>query len=105
MKWLSVRQLIFFHTVLQAFKTTQSGLPSVIRKSISTDHPLNTRNAAGGLIRFGESFRGDSYLINLSFKYRAAQMFNKVPVSVRSGSLESVKKKLKNWVCQNIPID
>ena len=25
-KWLSVKQLIFFHTVLQAFQTTQSGL-------------------------------------------------------------------------------
>ena len=104
-KCLSVRQLIFFHTVLQAFKTTQSGLPSSLRESISTDHPLNTRNAAGGLIRFGETFRGESNLINLSFRYRAAQMFNKVPVCVRTGSLLSVKKKLKKWVCQNVPID
>ena len=44
-------------------------------------------------------------MINLSFRYRAAQMFNKVPISVRTGSLVSVKKKLKKWVCQNIPID
>ena len=104
-KWLSVRQLIFFHTALQAYKTTKSGLPLPLRESISTDHPLNTRNAARGLIRFGETFRGESSLINLSFRFRAAQMYNKVPVNVKTGSLDSVKKKLKKWVCQNIPID
>ena len=68
-KWLSVRQLIFFHTALQAYKTTKSGLPLPLRESISTDHPLNTRNAARGLTRFGETFRGESSLINLSFRF------------------------------------
>ena len=104
-RWLSVRQLIFFHTVLQAYKTTKTGLPAVLCESISTHHPLQTRNAARGLIRFGETFRGESSLINHSFRHRAAQMFNQVPVSIRTGSLTSVKRKLKKWVTQNIPID
>ena len=103
-KWLSVMQLIFFHTVLQAYKTTKPGLPIPLRECISTDHILNTRNAARGQISFRENFRGESSLINLSFRFWAAQMYNKVPVNVKTGSLDSVKKKLKKWVCQNMYI-
>ena len=103
--WLSVRQLIFFHTVLQAHKTIKTGLPRVIKESISTTHPCRTRSASRGLIRFGETFRGPSNLVKLSFRYRAVQMYNMVPVNVRTGSLATVKKKLKKWVYQNVPID
>ena len=72
--WLSIRQLIFFHTVLQAHKTIVSGKPTLLHKNISTHHPRNTRGAAAGLIRYGESFRGDSSLITATFKHRAVQM-------------------------------
>ena len=44
-------------------------------------------------------------MVNLSFKHRAAHMYNMVPVSTRTGSTIEVKKKLKKWVRQNIPID
>ena len=37
--WLSVRQLIFFHTVLQAHKTITSGKPAPLQNSISKQHP------------------------------------------------------------------
>ena len=36
----------FIHTVIQVYKTTKSDLPSSLRETISTDHPLNTRIAA-----------------------------------------------------------
>ena len=94
-----------FHTVLQAVKTIKTGLPRVLHESISTEHPCRTRSESRGLIRFGETFRGESSLVNLSFKHRAAHMYNMVPVSTRTGSIIEVKKKLKKWVCQNIPID
>ena len=103
--WLSVRQLIFFHTVLQAVKTIKTGTPRMLNESISIEHPCRTRNESRGLIRFGETVRGESGLVNLSFKHRAAHMYNMVPVSTRTGSIIAVKKKLKKWVCQNIPID
>ena len=97
--------LIFFHTVLQAHKTIVSGKPPLLHKNISTHHPRNTRGAAAGLIRYGESFRRDSSLITATFKHRAVQMYNTVPVSVRTGSLETVKTKLKKWIRVNVPID
>ena len=99
--WLSVRQLIFFHTVLQAVKTIKTGTPRMLNESISIEHPRRTRNESRGLIRFGETFRGESGLVNLSFKH----MYNMVPVSIRTGSILTIKKQLKKWVCQNIPID
>ena len=58
-----------------------------------------------GLIRFGETFRGPSSLVKLCFRNRAVQMYNMIPVNVRTGSLATVKLKLKKWVHQNVPID
>ena len=99
--WLSVRQLIFFHSVLQAHKTITIGVPRPLHESISTDHPYRTRSAAHGLIRFGESFSGPSS----TFRYRAMNWYNSVPTKVRTGSLVTVKKKLKQWARQNVQID
>ena len=103
--WLSIRQLIYFHTVLQAHKVIVSGKPVAIMETISTHHPYSTRNAANGRIRFGESFRGDSSLVDASFKHRAVHFYNEVPASVYRGSLPSVKYKLKDWVKKNVPLD
>jgi hypothetical protein len=99
--WLSVRQLIFFHTVLQAHKTISTGVPRSLHSSISTDHPYRTRSATNGQIRFGETFSGGSS----SFKLRAMESYNSVPASVRRGSLVTVKRKLKQWVKVNVPLD
>jgi hypothetical protein len=78
---------------------------SPIHQSISTQHPYQTRNATSGLIRFGGAFAGDSTLVSSTFKHRAVHCFNAIPVSVRTGTLSSVKKKLRKWTWQNIPID
>ena len=80
--WLSVRQLIFFHTVLQAHKIITSGKPAGILESISTQHPYRTRNATNGRIRYGEHFSGESSLTEASFKHRAVHWYNEVPASV-----------------------
>ena len=98
--WLSVRQLIQFHTILQAHKTIRTGEPRPVVYSISTDHPRNTRSAANGQIRFGEAFKNKN-----TIKYRAMQWYNSVPVSVKRGSLPVVKKKLRTWVKENVLID
>ena len=78
--WLSVRQLIFFHTVLQAQKPISSGVPRPLHAAITTTHPYRTRSATRGMIRFEENVGGPSP----SFNYRAMQWFNSVPVEVRT---------------------
>ena len=44
-------------------------------------------------------------ILSVIIVYGEAQMFNKVPAGVRTGSLEAVKNKLKKWVCKSLPID
>ena len=58
-----------------------------------------------GHIRFEETFRGQSNSVNLSFRHRAVQSYNLVPAHVRTGSIATVKNKLRKWVYQNVPID
>ena len=62
--WLSVRQLIFYHTVLQTHKTITTGKPKTLFRTISSNYPYRTRSAASGQIRQSEDSR------KTSFKYR-----------------------------------
>ena len=103
--WLSIRQLVHFHTVLQAYKIISTGKPAITQLSISTQHPYLTRNAANERIRFGETFRSESSLLETTFKYRAVKWYNQVPVSVYRGTQQTVKYKLREWVKRNIPMD
>ena len=96
MGWLSIRQLIFFHTLLQAHKTILTGRPV----SLHQEYPYRTRNAVTGKIRLGENFKSKS-----SFKNRAAKSYNQVPAEIFKGGLATIKYKLKNWVKENVSID
>ena len=100
--WLSVRQLIFFHTVLQAHKTLISGAPAPLSAALNTDHtyPYRTRSATSSNIKLGEGYKSTS-----TFKYRAKVSYNSVPSQVKAGSLTTVKSKLKQWTLENVPLD
>ena len=50
--------------------------------------------ATTGQIRNGENFFGDS----------TVHWYNAIPVSARTGSVPAVKRKLKKWAQQNIPL-
>ena len=97
--WLSVRQLVFYHTVLQTCKTMRTKVPKPLFQSLSSTFPYRTRSADTGQIRQSQDFN------QKSFKFRARQFHNRVPSEVRTGSIETVKKNLKQWVKSNIPID
>ena len=68
-------------------------------QALSSDFPYRTRSAATGQIREDENLRKSSY------KYRARQSFNSVPQHVRTGSIATVKKKLKLWVKTSVSIE
>ena len=96
--WLSVRQLVFFHTFLQTHKTLQTGVPKPLYHALLSQYPYRTRNASNGLIR-------QRFTVTTSFKYRAVQCYNQVPADIRKGSVCAVKQKLKKWIKSNISID
>ena len=95
--WMSVRQLVFFHAVLQIHKTMKTGVPRSLYESLQGQYPYQIRNASNGLIRQNSSTRG-------TFKHRAIQCYNQVPADIREGSLTTVKKRLRKWIKSNIPI-
>ena len=95
--WMSVRQLAFFHAVLQIHKTRKTGVPRSLYESLQGQYPYQIRNASNGLIRQNSSTRG-------TFKHRAIQCYNQVPADIREGSLTTVKKRLRKWIKSNIPI-
>ena len=97
--WLSVRQLVFYHTALQTQKTISTGKPKALYQSLSSSYPYETRSSTIGLIRENQDFN------QKGFRYRARQSYNKVPADIRKGSTQTFKRKLKQWVKQNIPID
>ena len=97
-----------YHSVLSAHKTVTSGKPLYMNNAMSTAsaHPLRTRQATVGQIRLGQNFESKQGLLYDSFRYRAAKDYNNIPVTMRSIIyLRSFKKKLKQWVRSNIPID
>ena len=83
--WLSVRQLIFYHTVLQVHKTLQTGVPKHLHQSLSGSYPRNTRSSANGQIRQIDN------ISTSTFKYRAIQSYNSLPMNVKIGSIGTVK--------------
>ena len=96
--WLSVRQLIFYFTVVQTCKTLSTGVPKALHGALSSEYGRSTRNAIAGNIK--QSGRSTA-----TFQYRAAEFYNSVPTEVRSGSVSAVKAKLRKWIKTNIPID
>ena len=105
-KWLSVRQLVFYQTVMGVQKIVMSGKPDHLSKKFSNDHPYRTRQAAGGGLRFGENFDGKSDLSHTSFCYRGTVDYNRIPVYIRRAkTMQTFKYKLKQWISTNIPLD
>ena len=105
-KWLSVHQLVFYHTILQVHKVMISGQPENLRKKFITDHPYRTRQAAGGGLRYGEEYDGTSGLSHNSFFYRGTIDYNRIPAHIRKErTMDTFKYKMKQWVSSNIPLD
>ena len=103
-KWLSVRQLVFYQTVMGVQKIVMSGKPDHLSKKFSNDHPYRTRQAAGGGLRFGEDFNGKSDLSHTSFCYRGTVDYNRIPVYIRRAkTMQTFKYKLKQWISTNTP--
>ena len=103
--WLSVRQLVFFHSVALIHKTLQTTFPKFIFNKLSTEFPYNTRLAQSESVRMGPEFKSKLELTEKSFMNRATVSYNHLPATLRKiSSLEKFKKQLKVWVLENFRI-
>ena len=98
--WLSVRQMIVFHSLVLIFKTRMNQRPVYLHNQVSTRFRVNTRLSANNGIR--GTRHNQSELGRKSFLPRTINQWNNLPAEVRSApSLGKFKMKLKSWVRQH----
>ena len=103
--WLSVKQMIFYHTVLQAHVSITSGAPRYFKEKLGNNFPYQTRLSTSGGIRFADNFDGKKSLSHQSFFYRAVRDYNSIPGGLRSIKIiPKFKTKLKEWIRSNIAL-
>ena len=99
--WLSVNQLIFYHSVLLIFKVNKTQTPKYLDNMFSWTFNYNTRQAVGGLIRLVGKPKLD--ITRNSFRWRAANQFNQLPAEIRKcPTLANFKIKAKTWIKENV---
>ena len=105
-KWLSINQLVFYHSMLQVYKVLKAGTPLYLFQNLHTEHPYPTRQATDGGLRYLGGNIGKLSTTQNSFFGRAPRMYNSVPAEIRAAaSLPTFKMKLKIWVKENVPIE
>ena len=105
-KWLSIKQLVYYHSVLQVHKVLRNGAPLYLSEKLVTEHPYPTRQATSGGLRYTSSNTGHLNLTQQSFLGRSAGIYNSIPSSIRTTtSLNTFKQKLKTWIKSNVPIE
>ena len=94
LEWLSVNQLVAYHTLISVFKIRSTGEPEVLALSLKNDN-------VNGHIHLPKRNLG---LAEKSFTFRGAKLWNSLPSSMRQAyKIGSFKKELKKWVKENVP--
>ena len=92
--WLSVKQLIWYYTLILVFKIRANKTPEYLAKFLSQE----SRN---GRIRLEKQ----TLTLSLnSFCHRGATQWNQLPGDMRSQQKIGIfKKSLKRWIVENVP--
>ena len=92
--WLTVNQLISYHTLISVFKIRRSGEPEYLARILTNDN-INSRIIIPVT---------DLSLAMRSFTYRGAREWNQLPATLRNSSkISQYKMELKKWVLTNVP--
>ena len=102
--WLSVHQLVVYHSVVMVFKILQSKQPKPLHSMFPTEYKYkNTSQARSKSIK--QTGHPTLDLARDSFRWRAAQSFNMLPASIKNlQTLEKFKLETKKWIKENIPV-
>ena len=85
--------------MLQAHKTIVTGNPRVLYDELTKEFPYHRRRALNGCIRL------DGNVSVRSFKYRAINVCNRIPLEVKTGGLNTVNQKMKKWIKKKLSLD
>ena len=94
LQWLTVNQLIFYHSAITVFKIRENREPEHLAEILCQDN-RNRRIIIPNL---------DLRLAQKSFSMRAAENWNQIPLEIRSQSkVGNFKKLAKRWILDNVP--
>ena len=103
--WLSVQQMVFYHTVVLFYKTRQSEVPAALYNMASIDYAYSTRAKVKGMYKVVSSIKVPSDLAVRSYRWRSVQQWNMLPTDVKTiKNVLQFKKSLKQWIIKNIDI-
>ena len=118
--WLSVRQLLVYHSLVLLYRTVQMQMPLYLFSKVKAggDYTYRTRQAAtfppgfsfgvshptdSGSIRPGSYPKLD--MTKQSWSSKSVEIFNTLPSTLRlEKKLVNFKTRLKEWIKLNVPI-
>ena len=104
-QWMSVRQLVIYHSLVLLQKTLEMKLPAYLdsRITMGGPFPYRTRHAATCAIRQVPGNKKDLY--RQGWCWRSIDVYNTLPGHIRlETKLNAFKTKLRNWVENNVAI-
>ena len=103
--WLSVHQLAVHHTVVLVHKILSSGQPKYLHNMFTLDYRVPTRLADQQMLKPSQTDAPDHELVTDSFRWRALQNWNLLPLQIRNEkSATKFNSLAKRWILEYIPI-
>jgi hypothetical protein len=101
--WLSVKQLVEYHSLVLIFKTKLEEKPAFLNKTLFLQKfNYKTRAATSGSVVFNHSISWD--IAKMAFISRSTKVWNTLPPPIKQAeNLRKFKGKLKTWIKQNVP--
>ena len=92
--WLTVSQLIFYHSVISVHKIRNSREPEYLSDILTRDNK-NERISIPNI---------DLRLTQKSFTMRGAENWNSIPQNIRNqNKIGCFKKLVRKWITENVP--
>ena len=103
--WLSVNQLIAYHSLIAMHKIIYKQSPTYLYMRTVTAVKYNTRYNANSNIQIGSNFNASRQLSKNSFRIRTANLWNTLDEKTKCApKLSNFKVLCKKWILSNIEI-
>ena len=103
--WLSVNQLVVFHSLALVYKTMKHKSPKYLYEKLSGDFQYQYGTRFASQNRIGPRYAAEYQLSNRSFQFRASEQWNNVPTDIRQAkTFTKFRQRLKKWIKSNVPI-
>ena len=100
--WLSIKQLVEYHSLLLVFKVKNEKKPVYIHDILSASFSYDTRAASANNIL--ENQQTSRETTKEGFVYRSSKSWNSLPADIKKEKLLSkFKISLKKWIHLNVP--